>query len=131
MAQDFGYTGVLGKQAHSRLRNCFSSASVESKDQSGSGIIEFSLLSILNKLGMPESEIHELFNAMDIEILAYEKVTAIATGGIRSITQKKGLSLGDRACLATAKQHKRIALTADKAWLEFQDDIEVEIKLIR
>jgi len=42
MAQDFGFTGVQGKQAHSRLRKCFSSASVESKDQSDSDIIEFS-----------------------------------------------------------------------------------------
>ena len=45
MAQDFGFTGVLVKQAHSRLRNCFSSTAVESKDKSDSGIIEFSLLS--------------------------------------------------------------------------------------
>ena len=45
MAQDFGFTGVLEKQAHSRLRNYFSSAAVKSKDKSGSGIIEFSLLS--------------------------------------------------------------------------------------
>ena len=44
MAQDFGFTDVLGKQAHSRLRNCFSSAAVESKDKSDSGIIEFSFL---------------------------------------------------------------------------------------
>ncbi|WP_428356347.1 type II toxin-antitoxin system VapC family toxin [Methyloprofundus sp.] len=87
--------------------------------------------SVLNKLGMPESEVYELINAMDIEILDFEKGTAIATGGMRNITQKKGLSLGDRACLATAKQHKRIALTADKAWLEFQQDIGVEIKFIR
>ena len=28
MAQDFGFIVVQGKQAHSRLRNCFSSASV-------------------------------------------------------------------------------------------------------
>ena len=45
MTQDFGITGVLGKQAHSRLRNCFSSETVESKDKSDSGITEFSLLS--------------------------------------------------------------------------------------
>lgn len=87
--------------------------------------------SVLNKLGMPESEIHELFNAMDIEVLAFEGITAIATGGMRSITQKKGLSLGDRACLATAKQHKRIVLTADKVWQEFQQGIGVEINFIR
>ena len=45
MAQDFDFTGVLGKRAHSELRNCFSSAVVESKDKSDSGIVEFSLLS--------------------------------------------------------------------------------------
>ena len=87
--------------------------------------------SVLNKVGMPESEIHELFNEMDLEVLPYEKDMAIATGGIRSITQKKGLSLGDRACLASAKQHKRIALTADKIWLDFQESIGVKIKFIR
>jgi len=44
MTQGFGFTGMLGKQAHSQLRNCFSSAAVESKDKSDSGIIEFLLL---------------------------------------------------------------------------------------
>ncbi|NOR80023.1 MAG: hypothetical protein GQ529_04195, partial [Methyloprofundus sp.] len=44
MAQDFGFTVVIGKQAHSRLRNCFSSAAVGTKDKSDSGIIEFSFL---------------------------------------------------------------------------------------
>ena len=50
MTQDFGFTVVLGKQAHSRLRNCFSSAAVERKDKSYSGIIEFSLLNQLGDL---------------------------------------------------------------------------------
>ncbi len=80
---------------------------------------------------MPENEMHELFNEMGLEILPYEKETAIATGGIRKATQKKGLSLGDRACLAIAKQYKRIALTADKAWLDFQEEIGVKIECIR
>lgn len=87
--------------------------------------------SVLNKAGMPESEIHTLFSEIDIDILSYEKKSAIATGGIRKLTEKKGLSLGDRACLATAKTHKRIALTADKAWLDFQREIGVDIELIR
>ena len=45
MTQDFGFTVVLGKQAHSRLRNCFSGATVGLKDKSDSGINEVSLLS--------------------------------------------------------------------------------------
>ncbi|NOR80511.1 MAG: hypothetical protein GQ529_06705 [Methyloprofundus sp.] len=47
MAQDFGFTVVLGKQAHSKLRNCFTSAAVGTKDKSDSGIIEFSFLSYI------------------------------------------------------------------------------------
>ncbi|NOR81173.1 MAG: hypothetical protein GQ529_10140 [Methyloprofundus sp.] len=46
MAQYFGFTVVLGKQAHSRLRNCFSRVDVKSKDKSDLGIIEFSLLNV-------------------------------------------------------------------------------------
>ncbi|NOQ17535.1 MAG: hypothetical protein GQ581_10790 [Methyloprofundus sp.] len=44
MTQNFGCTVVLEKQAHSKLRNCFSGAAVQSKDKSDSGIIEFSFL---------------------------------------------------------------------------------------
>jgi len=44
MTQDFGCTVVLETQAHSKLRNCFSGAAVESKDKSDSGIIESSFL---------------------------------------------------------------------------------------
>jgi len=87
--------------------------------------------SVLNKVGMPENEIQELFTDIDIEILSYERESAVATGSIRSLTQKKGLSLGDRACLATAKKHKRIALTADKVWLDFQEELGVVVELIR
>ncbi|NOQ35942.1 MAG: PIN domain-containing protein [Methylococcaceae bacterium] len=87
--------------------------------------------SVLNKVGMPENEMDELFNEMDLDILPFNKELAIATGGIRRLTQKKGLSLGDRACLVTAKHSNRIALTADRVWLDYQKDIDLEIKLIR
>ena len=48
MAQDFGCTVMLGKQAHSRLRNCFYSMTVRSKDPSDLGIIESSFLTVLS-----------------------------------------------------------------------------------
>ena len=47
MAQGFGFIGVLEKQAHSGLRNCFSSMPMEPKDKSDLGIIESSFLSII------------------------------------------------------------------------------------
>ena len=87
--------------------------------------------SVLNKAGMPENDIDALFRDMDLATLDYEQKAAIATGGIRTMTAKGGLSLGDRACLISAKQHKRIALTADRAWLDFQESISVEVEAIR
>ncbi|MEE9397053.1 MAG: PIN domain-containing protein [Methylococcales bacterium] len=87
--------------------------------------------SVLNKTGMPEIEIDDLFRDMDLTTLAYEYKTAIATGGIRTMTAKSGLSLGDRACLITAKQNKRIALTADSVWLDYQESINVKVEMIR
>lgn len=46
-----------------------------------------------------------------------------------AITRSAGLSLGDRACLATALRLDIPAVTADKAWKEV--DVGVEIELIR
>jgi len=48
MAQGFGFIGVLGKQAHSGLRNCFFSMPMEPKDKSDLGIIKSSFLSAKN-----------------------------------------------------------------------------------
>lgn len=86
--------------------------------------------SVLNKLGMPESEILDLFQEIDIVTLNYERDVAIATGGIRAATAKYGLSLGDRACLVTARRYQCTALTADKAWMAIQNNI-AKIELIR
>ena len=85
---------------------------------------------VLNKIGMPKDEIEALFNELDINTLSYDQPAAIETGAIRMQTMKQGLSLGDRACLITAKQQKSIALTADKLWAELPEKI-VDIKLIR
>ncbi|MGH3902923.1 MAG: PIN domain-containing protein [Pseudonocardiaceae bacterium] len=45
------------------------------------------------------------------------------------LTSTRGLSLGDRACLAVAKRLDAMAVTADQAWTEL--DHGVEVRLIR
>ena len=49
MAQNFGCTVMLGKQVHSKLRNCFPRMTERSKNPSGLGIIESSFLRDLAK----------------------------------------------------------------------------------
>lgn len=62
-------------------------------------------------------------------IVEFDIEQAITAALLDSITKKHGLSLGDRACLALAKNQKLPVLTADKAWKEIE--IGVRVQLIR
>lgn len=52
---------------------------------------------------------------------------AILAGQLRRTAPKGVLSLGDRACLATAILSGRTAVTADKAWTAFELGCKVEL----
>ncbi len=54
---------------------------------------------------------------------------AFKAGELRSLSKQFGLSLGDRACLATAYIEAIPVWTADRIWFEVADDVAV--KLIR
>lgn len=59
----------------------------------------------------------------------FDQDLAIQAGLLRSATRHKGLSLGDRACLALAMREKLPVLTTDRAWADL--DLGVEVVLIR
>ncbi len=63
--------------------------------------------------------------ASPMRIVAFDDAHAILTGKLRQQTRQYGLSLGDRACLATAIRERRPVMTADKAWLKLGLDIEI------
>lgn len=54
---------------------------------------------------------------------------ALAAAKLSPLTAPKGLSLGDRACLALAKRLAAPAVTAERAWAQL--DVDVQIELIR
>src|SRR5262249_28198869 len=60
--------------------------------------------------------------------VAFDADLAIAAGELRAATRSRGLSLGDRACLALALREGLPVLTADTAWDGL--DIGVEIRVI-
>ena len=83
----------------------------------------------LSDLGMsPENVTIALTELLDLSV-AFDAPQALEAGHLRSLTRNKGLSLGDRACIALARTVGGIALTADRAWAEL--DIGVGIELIR
>jgi PIN domain nuclease of toxin-antitoxin system len=79
--------------------------------------------------GMPETEMREVAEAIGVDVVPFDKSQAYVAASLRPITGAKGLSLGDRACLALAIERGVPALTADRAWMDL--DVGVDVRLIR
>jgi PIN domain nuclease of toxin-antitoxin system len=83
----------------------------------------------LSAIGMPEDEIRETLALLGLEAAPFDEEQAFQAGLFYSRVQSRGLSLGDRACLALARVMSATAITADRAWEDM--DVGVAIKLIR
>lgn len=71
---------------------------------------------------------HELM-ALGLEILPFTAPVAETTAQLRGATRQAGLSLGDRACLATAAVLGLPAVTADRIWPDL--GLPIEIRVVR
>lgn len=67
--------------------------------------------------------------ALGLPVIELDRALALRAGVLRTIGRDRGLSLGDRACLALAERENLLAVTADRAWQNL--DLGVEIRLIR
>lgn len=56
---------------------------------------------------------------------------AVEVGLMRPLTDRAGLSLGDRFCLALGRRLRAPVLTADRQWALIADDVGVKVELIR
>ena len=70
----------------------------------------------LSEHGWSPTDIGPLFEQLQLSIIPFDLSTALRSGQLRQATRNFGLSLGDRACLATAMAHSMDVLTADKTW---------------
>ena len=64
-----------------------------------------------------------------LELVELTADDAVRIASLRAVTRARGLSLGDRACLATALRLERPVLTADRSWTLL--DVGVSVHLIR
>ena len=83
---------------------------------------------LINK-GIPAADARRTTESLEIETVPLDRELALATGALREVTRSHGLSLGDRACLALGRHLALPVLTADRAWVEL--DVGVEVQLIR
>ena len=78
---------------------------------------------------MPGEEIREALEGLALEVHGFGQELAYRTGLLRSTTRSRGLSLGDRACIALGSRLELPILTTDRAWEGL--DVETEIRLVR
>lgn len=65
--------------------------------------------------------------ALGLKLLPFEIEDAEKAARLWEHTRTKGLSLGDRACLATAFRLGIPALTADRDWKDLKTGVEIEL----
>ena len=70
----------------------------------------------LDELKWAPDQVAETLSDLQLEVIPFDTDAALLSGQLRKATKKYGLSLGDRACLASALITKYTVLTADKTW---------------
>jgi PIN domain nuclease of toxin-antitoxin system len=80
--------------------------------------------------GMPSEELEAALRELPIRTVPLYEQQAHQASALRPLTAGKGLSLGDRCCLALARFLALPALTYDRARGGLPPDIEVEVKLV-
>lgn len=98
----------------------------------GAAISSINLSEVVAKLmeaGMPEKEVHQALESVELDVRPFDLQAAYRTGALRLETKSHGLSLGDRACLALGQALARPVVTTDRNWRELK--VGVEIRLVR
>jgi ribonuclease VapC len=92
------------------------------------------IVAVVSRHRVARSWIEERIFAVFPETLPLDRETAYLCGALEAVTRPKGLSLGDRACIATGILHGWPLLTAETKWTEIDwqaNGYAPEIQLIR
>ena len=90
----------------------------------GSFISAVNLAEVIQKLtdrGVPIAAARAAVAGLQFQVVPFSAEEAYHTADF----VRKGISLGDRACLATAQMHGYRVVTADSAWVPIRRSVEV------
>ena len=87
--------------------------------------------SLYVRRGESEGYVRSLRARLPIRLIPVDEDIALRSALMIRVTNLRGLSLGDRGCLAAAQVHKIPALTANRAWAGIGADLDVEVELVR
>lgn len=89
------------------------------------------LIAALTRTGVSEEDVDEIITDLVPEIVPFCENISIKTGKLAKLTQSYGLSLGDRACIATGDHYQMEIYTADKIWSELNNVTTTIIRVLR
>jgi PIN domain nuclease of toxin-antitoxin system len=110
---------LLRERGHQKVR--------EVLGESCMSTVNFSeVLACFGRAGQDVPLIAKNLLAMPVELVEFTTEQATIAAGLAQMTRAAGLSLGDRACLALARERRIPAMTADQAWSRLQLGIEIQ-----
>jgi PIN domain nuclease of toxin-antitoxin system len=75
--------------------------------------------------GSTSTQAQSALQAIALTMVDFDTSLAHRTGTLRAETRKKGLSLGDRACLSLAERENVPAFTGDRSWAGAISSVEI------
>lgn len=78
------------------------------------------VISVLARSGMPKDVINETINSSITDVIPFSRNEAIFAGELITKSKKLGLSLGDRACIATSIVYNLKLYTTDQIWQKLE-----------
>ena len=85
------------------------------------------VLAKLQRNGASEEDALAMVNSLESEVAPFDHSQAVTAGLLWRRVKTRGLSLGDRACLALALARDLPCYTAERAWMGLLDDVDVRL----
>jgi ribonuclease VapC len=82
---------------------------------------------VLMRVGAALDRARRIVDEFGAEIVSFDFDLAMRAAALEGVTRLRGLSLGDRACLALAQRSGLPAITMDKAWAEVAAGVVVRV----
>ena len=127
-------TAVLDASAVLALLFSEPGADVVRPRMRGGLISTVNLAEVLAKLvdkGVPAEDAARAVDMLGMEPVPLSVEQAQLSAALRSATRAAGLSLGDRACLALARERGLPAITAERRWPDVAEKAGVAVEVIR
>ena len=85
------------------------------------------VLQKLNRLGSQVDKIDTSLKALGLKVIEFTKEDAHVTASLWSSCKRLGLSLADRACLATGLRLQTKVITADRVWKKLEINSQIHV----